>query len=108
MFNHCTSSGIEIFEITPWRRKRQPAPVFLPGESHGQRSLAGYSLWDRKESDTTEVREHTNNTLEQNRTLLFQYPGTGHPRTLNPHCIKIQIQTNSVRLYCMISCIMLS
>ena len=29
----------------PWRRKWQPTPVFLPGESHGQRSLAGYSLW---------------------------------------------------------------
>ena len=28
-----------------WRRKWQPAPVFLPGESHGQRSLAGYSPW---------------------------------------------------------------
>ena len=27
----------------PWRRKWQPTPVFLPGESHGQRSLAGYS-----------------------------------------------------------------
>ena len=31
-----------------------PTPVFLPGESHGQRSLAGYSLWDWKESDTAE------------------------------------------------------
>ena len=38
----------------PWRRKRQPAPVFLPGKSHGQRSLAGYSPWGYKESDTTE------------------------------------------------------
>ena len=28
-----------------WRRKRHPTPVFLPGESHGQRSLAGYSAW---------------------------------------------------------------
>ena len=37
-----------------WRRKWQPTPVFLPGESHGQRSLAGYSPWDCKESDTTE------------------------------------------------------
>ena len=37
-----------------WRRKWQPTPVFLPGESQGQRSLAGYSLWGRKESDTTE------------------------------------------------------
>ena len=34
----------------PWRRKWQPTPVFLPGESHGQRSLAGYSPWGRKES----------------------------------------------------------
>ena len=32
----------------PWRRKWQPTPVFLPGDSHGQRSLAGYSLWCRK------------------------------------------------------------
>ena len=38
-----------------WRRKRQPTPVFLPGESQGQRSLAGCSLWGHKESDTTEA-----------------------------------------------------
>ena len=38
----------------PWRRKWQPTPVFLPGESHRQRSLAGYSPWSCKESDTTE------------------------------------------------------
>ena len=38
----------------PWRRAWQPTPVFLPGESHGQRSLVGYSPWGRKESDTTE------------------------------------------------------
>ena len=37
---------------TPWRRKWQPTPVFLPGECHGQRSLAGYSPWGRKEPDT--------------------------------------------------------
>ena len=38
----------------PWRRKWQPTPVLLPGESHGQRSLVGYSSWGRKESDMTE------------------------------------------------------
>ena len=38
----------------PWRRKWQPTPVFLPGESHGQRSLACYSPWGHKELDTTE------------------------------------------------------
>ena len=36
-----------------WRRKWQPTPVFLPGKSHGWRSLVGYSPWDLKESDTT-------------------------------------------------------
>ena len=37
-----------------WRRKWQPTSVFLPGESHGQRSLAGHSRWHCIESDTTE------------------------------------------------------
>ena len=37
-----------------WSRKWQPTLVFLPGESHGQRSLVGYSPWGCKESDTTE------------------------------------------------------
>ena len=37
-----------------WRRIWQPTPVLLPGESHGRRSLLGYSPWGRKESDTTE------------------------------------------------------
>ena len=34
----------------PWRRKWHPTPVFLPGESHGQRSLVGYSPWGHKET----------------------------------------------------------
>ena len=38
----------------PWRRTWQSTPVFLPGESHGQRSLVGYSLRGHKESDITE------------------------------------------------------
>ena len=39
----------------PWRRAWQSTPVFLPGESHGQRSLVGYSPWGCNESDMTEV-----------------------------------------------------
>ena len=39
---------------TPWKRKWQPTPVILPGEFHEQRSLAGYSPWDCKESGMTE------------------------------------------------------
>ena len=45
--------------IYNWRRKWQPTPVFLPGESHGQRSLVGYSPWGCKESDMTERLKHT-------------------------------------------------
>ena len=40
---------------SPWRREWQPTAVFLPGESHGQGNLVGYSPWGHKESDTTEA-----------------------------------------------------
>ena len=42
-----------------WRMEWQSTPVFLPGESQGQRSLAGYSPWGCRESDTTERLTHT-------------------------------------------------
>ena len=46
----------------PWRRKMAPTPVLLPGESHGGRSLVGYSPWDPKELDMTE-RLHFHSSL---------------------------------------------
>ena len=42
----------------PWKRAWQPTPVFLPGESLGQRNLVGYSPRGGKESDTTEMTWH--------------------------------------------------
>ena len=42
------------FRKIPWRREWQPTPVFLPGKSHGQRSLVGCSPWGLEESDMTE------------------------------------------------------
>ena len=42
-------------EKIPWRRNWQPTPVFLPGESRGQRSLVGCCPWGRIELDTTEA-----------------------------------------------------
>ena len=48
----------------PWSRSWQPTPVFLPGESHGQRSLEGYSPWGHKESDTTEWRSINTGNLK--------------------------------------------
>ena len=43
---------------SPWRRKWQPTPVFLPGKFHGQRSLTSYCPWGRKELDMTEQLTH--------------------------------------------------
>ena len=53
---HCQRPGFDpwVGKI-PWRRAWQPTPEFLPGESQGQRSLKGYSLWIHKESDVTEA-----------------------------------------------------
>ena len=47
----------------PWGRKWQPTPIFLPEESHGQRSLAGYSPWGLKELDMTEQLTHTSSDV---------------------------------------------
>ena len=47
--------GIELYHKWGWRRKWQPTPVFLPGESQGWGSLMGCRLWGRTESDTTEA-----------------------------------------------------
>ena len=52
-------SGCRFVGKIPWRRKWQPTPVLLPGESHGWKSLVGYNPWGRKESDTTEQLHFT-------------------------------------------------
>ena len=61
-----------------WRRKWHPTPVLLPGESHGRRSLVGYSPWGRKESDTTE---------QLHSLMLSCYLGEGGERF--PHSLSL-------------------
>ena len=51
---HDWSTSLSLFTFMHWRRQWQPTPAFLPGESHGQRSLVGCSPWGRWESDMTE------------------------------------------------------
>ena len=51
------ASSLSLFTFMHWRRKWQPTPVFLPGESQGRGSLVGCRLWGRTESDTTEATE---------------------------------------------------
>ena len=73
----CRGWGLEpwVGKI-PWRRRRQPAPVFLPGESHGQRSLAG-SPWSRKRvrhnwvTERMRVHTHTHTHTHTNNNRVF-------------------------------------
>ena len=52
---HEWATSLSLFTFMHWRRKWQPTPVFLPGESQGQGSLVGCRLWGCTELDTTEA-----------------------------------------------------
>ena len=54
----CNAGDPGLIPGIPWRRKWQPTPVFLPGKSHGWRSLVDNTPWGCKESDTTERLTH--------------------------------------------------
>ena len=64
---HDLVTSLSLFTFMHWRRKWQPTPVFLPGESQGQRSLVGCCLWGRTELDTTEVTQQQ----QQLMSLLY-------------------------------------
>ena len=79
--------------IDPGRRKWQPTPVLLPWKLHGQRSLAGYSPWGRKESDMTE-RAWTRNPqtgLHMERQVYFH-----ETYLLSMVCVYISLYTSSM------------
>ena len=52
---HDRETSLSVFPFMHWRRKWQPTPVLLPGESQGRESQVGCRLWGRTESDTTEA-----------------------------------------------------
>ena len=54
---HDWVTSLSLFTFMHWRRKWEPTPVFLPGESQGRGSLVGCRLWGHTESDTTEATE---------------------------------------------------
>ena len=54
---HDWATSLSFFTFMPWRRKWQPTPAFLPGESQGWGSLVGCRLWGRTELDTTEATQ---------------------------------------------------
>ena len=67
--------------------KEMATPVFFPGESHGQRSLVGYSSQGRKELDMTEVTQHAR--------MQKETEGTAETQELSKHCSQWSIQTAS-------------
>ena len=72
----------------PWRRAWEPTPVFLPGESHGQRSLAGYSPWGHRESDVTEqLSTHVHVMRRGMRGMRGRYPAPRKRMFWPPVCV---------------------
>ena len=66
---HDWATSLSLFTFVHWRRKWQPTPAFLPGESHGRRSLVGCSPWGHTASDTTEA------TQQHQALVLLLKPG---------------------------------
>ena len=91
---HCRRCKRRRFDLwvrkIPWRRKWQPTLIFLPGESHGQRSLVSYSPWCHRESDTTEMTYTQATTIIQWLYLMLwsdsvQFSHSGMYDSLRPH-----------------------
>ena len=91
---HCRRCKRREFDLwvrkIPWRRKWQPTLIFLPGESHGQRSLVSYSPWCHRESDTTEMIYTQATTIIQWLYLMLwsdsvQFSHSGMYDCLWPH-----------------------
>ena len=84
----CRSPGFSPWvRKIPWRKEWQPTPAFLPGESHGQRSLTGYRAQTHKESDTTEQW-----TLSSKDTLIRTSSGKKKLRKCAKQSLKSSLQ----------------
>ena len=68
---HDWETSLSLFTFTHWRRKWQPTPVFLPGESQGRGSLVGCRLWGYTESNTTEVTQQHPALGESSHHILW-------------------------------------
>ena len=70
---HNWATSLSLFTFMHWRRKWQPTPEFLPGESQEQRSLVGCCLWGRTESDTTEVTQQQQQQQQQQQNKVYDW-----------------------------------
>ena len=80
---HNRATSLSLFTFMHWRKKWQPTPVFLPGESQERGSLVGCRLWGRTESDTTEATQQQQHVNPQE---LFP---------AEPSCVQFQFTSHS-------------
>ena len=90
---HNWETSLSLFTFMLWRRKWQPTPVFLPGESQGRGSLVSCRLWVRTESDMTEVTQQQQqqhillmNWLLYHMMACWDVPGRTVVKTLRSQC----------------------
>ena len=94
---HDWANSLSLFTFMHWRRKRQPTPVFLPGESQGRGSLVGCLLWGHTESNTTEVTQqqhkyislyfiHTHGAAARNKVLMAKLMFLTHVICVSSFC----------------------
>ena len=72
---HNRATSLSLFTFMHWRRKWQPTPVFLPGESQGRGSLVGCRLCSHTEWDMTEATQQQQHKLSSTLCLLFPFQG---------------------------------
>ena len=96
---HDRATSLSLFTFMHWKRKWQPTPLFLPGESQGQRGLVGCRLWGCTESDTTEVTQQQQHSsglisfrIDQFDLLIVQ----GTLKSLQHHSSKASVSWHSV------------
>ena len=84
-----TATSLSLFTFMHWRRKWQPTPVFLPGESQGWQSLVGCRLWGRTESVTLTRLSSSSSSKhdDQRRSRLI----TAGPPTMDPSGLGVKV-----------------
>ena len=91
---HDWATSLSLFTFMHWRRKWQPTPMFLPGESQGQRSLVGCRLWGCTESDTTEAASSSSSMRRSVYLHVFISSRVvpHQPGEINKMCITLLLQ----------------
>ena len=94
---HDWATSVSLFTFMHWRRKWQPTPVFLPGESQGQRSLVGCSLWGHTGSHR--VRHDWSDLAAAAATALFHTHTHKHTHPSLPHSLFFSLLCSSFFSY---------